>query len=159
MDGKLWSINRRLIFHDVQHVREALLSRKASLTDQLSACLCGVLLAFTNSVKKLLSHQTPGWYLEDSPAAHCTLVSFKLLWGSSSGEEIYKPSPFAKAKLLIISQDCTYPPRPSTEVGAEKQQRPLSTIPIVSQDRQKIHLYQLFHFMSATGPSKLLILP
>lgn len=64
---------------------------------------------------------------------HTALVSFKLLGGSFSVKKIYKPSPFAKAKLLIISQGCTYPPRPSTGVGEEKR-RPFSTIPTVSQD-------------------------
>lgn len=115
-------------------------------------------LSLTPPWKEAPLPQKPCCYLEESPAAHCAWVSFKSLGGSFSVEEIHTPSPFAKAKRLIVSRGCTHPPRPSTGVG-EKKRRPFSTIPIASQDRQnEIHLYQLFHFMFLTGQSRFPIL-
>lgn len=154
VDAKLWSINRRLMLYNVHNTPKRLFywGTHAWQTSFLSLwTFCW--LSLTASQKEAPLPQKPG-YLEESPAAHCAWVPFKLLGGSFSVKEIHKPSPFDKAKQLIISQGCTHPPRPSTAVGEEKR-RPFSTIPSVSQDWQnEIHLYQLFHFMFLTGQSK-----
>lgn len=89
--------------------------------------------SLTASQKKAPLPQVLIWGKEEIPAAHSVLVSFKLLGGSFSVRGIYKPSSFAKVRLLIISLGCAYPPRPSTGVG-EEQRRSFSTTPIISQD-------------------------
>lgn len=151
--GKPWSV----FCNYVQHMQEALLWRKVCLTDQFS--ISGEFCWFSSTALQKKAHlpQVLIWGKEEIPAAHCALVYSKLLGGSSSVRDIYKPSSFAKTKLLIISQGCTYPLRPSTGV-VEEQRRSFSTTPIISQDWQNdIHLYQLFHLMSSIGQSKFLI--
>lgn len=130
--GSGWQAMRRVLELCTTHARGS--STAKSMPDRPAFCLWGVLLVFTTaSRKKAPLPQVLIWGKEEIPAAHCALVSFKLLGGSFSVRDIYKPSSFAKARLLIISQGCTYPPRPSTGVG-EEQRRSFSTTPIISQD-------------------------
>lgn len=105
----------------VQCMQEALLLRKACLTDQLSVSGEFCWFSLTASQKKALLPQALIWGKEEIPAAHSSLVSFKLLGGSFSVRDIYKPSSFAKARLLIIFLGCTYPPRASSGVGEEQR--------------------------------------
>lgn len=114
-------------------MQEALRLRKACLTDQLSVSGVFCWFSLTASQKTVPLPQVLIWGKEEIPAEHSALVSFKLLGGSFSVRDIYEPSSFAKASLLIISLGCTYPPRPSTGVG-EEQRRSVSMTPIISQD-------------------------
>lgn len=151
--GKLWSV----FCNYAQHMQEAFLLRKVCLTDQLSVSGEFCWFSLTPSQKAAPLPQVLIWGKEEIPAAQSALVSFKLLGGSFSVRDIYKPSFFAKARLLIISLGCTYPLGPSAGVG-EEQRRSFSTTPIISQDWQNdTHLYQLFHLTFSTGQSNFLI--
>lgn len=119
------------ILYHIQHVQNhkgALLLRNMFL-GKTPFYLCGVLLVLTNSIKKSPSPPKPQVIcrkgcLTSSPAAHCVFASFRLLGGSLPVREIPKISSFTftKAKLLIISQGCIYPPRPRTWVEEGKEE-------------------------------------
>lgn len=50
VDGKLWSINRRFIFCNVYNMSKRLFYWGKHAWQRPAFCLCGVLLAFTNSI-------------------------------------------------------------------------------------------------------------
>lgn len=119
------------ILYHIQHIQNhkgALLLRNMFL-GKTPFYFCGVLLVLTYFfIKKSPSSPKPQVIicrkgcLPSSPAAHCVLASFRSQGGSLPVREIRKIPSFTKAKLLIISQGCIYPPRPRTGVEEGKEE-------------------------------------